>query len=1179
MTSKASVMCCRVPQEWREIRSANDGCMQLIDGRPIYSISDLMNDVACEHLSELERLVALARIAPPAADAGKKLIARKADEHERRYLAELIKRHGADAVVECRAHLSSERSELALRSADAETLAAMSSGAAAIYQPTFFDGAFVGRADFLRRIEVPCPKWPWSYELVDTKLALSVKAQFPIQLSHYNEQLRRLQGRAAEFGYIALGDGSEQSFRMRDFAAYYRRRRFTFTARMNAPKETYPAECSHCAICRWSKQCDSRRDFDDHLSIVANIRNDQIGKLQNAGITTLAALAQADDAMCPPRLGAETFAKLRAQARLQYRQRNSVDGESPYYYELLEANENEGFAQLPQPDTGDVFFDIEGDPMDQAERGLEYLWGFMQPLENDYRAFWARDDTEERNTFEAVIDYLLERRTQYPNMHVYHYAPYEITALNRLAGMYATREDELDQLLRANFFVDLYAVVRQTVRISQPSYSIKKLEPFYGMVRNTDVRRGDDSIVQFEEWLTSGDESILRDIEQYNDDDCRSTYLLRQWLLERKAELEAKSGKTIAWRGAPQEKTADTDSVRAEIAALRTELLAGLSEPKTLAEFMAWPEDLRARRMLAHLLEYHRRDQRPAYFKYFQRIKNTDDLVDGDHEAIGGLRYRADIEPHKEKPKDRNYVYTFSFPEQQHNLSPGSACSPEWGEKSVEITFVDNQTNTIKLKLGDEAPLMQMRSLIPSGPVRVGAQKQAVEAIAREIRADGIATPSAVLDLVLARRPRLLEHAPEKLIQPESVEWQTIARIIKALDRSCLVIQGPPGTGKSTKAASIILDLLAQGKTVGILSGKHKAVHNLLHKIEEVAFTKNQRFQGFQKFSKGNVGSKFESALDDPMIVAVDSNAHVNTPHDLIGGTQWLFASQDLVGKYDYLFIDEAGQLSLADALACAPSAKNLVLLGDPLQLAHVSQGTHPLGTGHSVLTHLLGADPTVPPDRGIFLDVSYRMPPSICTFISETVYESRLSSGGTSLHNRIAVEGFPTHGLRYMPVEHTNNVRESIEEAEIIAREITVLLQGEVILGNHPARKIRERDILVVTPYNAQRKLVLQALAERRIENVAIGTVDKFQGLEAPIVFYSMATSSGADIPRNIEFLFELNRLNVAISRAQCLAVLVCSPQLLQTKCSQAEQITLVNVLCQFVEYCEGGLDERTYA
>ena len=283
----------------------------------------------------------------------------------------------------------------------------------------------------------------------------------------------------------------------------------------------------------------------------------------------------------------------------------------------------------------------------------------------------------------------------------------------------------------------------------------------------------------------------------------------------------------------------------------------------------------------------------------------------------------------------------------------------------------------------------------------------------------------------------------------------------------------------------------------------------------------------------------------------------------LFAGTASLFTREDMEASVDTLVIDEAGQVSLADALAMGTAARNVILLGDPLQLAQVSQGTHPPGTGLSVLEHLLGDAATIPPDRGVFLERTRRMHPDVCRFISEIVYDSRLD-GLPELTRQATAFGT---GLRFMAVDHAGNTSPSAEEAHVVAAEIRKMVGASWTDRHGVTAPLREQDFTVVAPYNAQVRRLRDALRAAGLGAVPVGTVDKFQRREAPVVFYSMATSSAEDVPRSLEFLFSRNRLNVAVSRAMCLAFVVASPRLLESRARTIEQMRLINALCRFVE------------
>ncbi|MFY9663614.1 MAG: AAA domain-containing protein, partial [Candidatus Cybelea sp.] len=416
-----------------------------------------------------------------------------------------------------------------------------------------------------------------------------------------------------------------------------------------------------------------------------------------------------------------------------------------------------------------------------------------------------------------------------------------------------------------------------------------------------------------------------------------------------------------------------------------------------------------------------------------------------------------------------------------------------------------------------------------------------------------------------------------RALQPDRVTAASVAAVVSSLDNSYLFVQGPPGSGKSTIGSHVICDLLAAGKRVAVTSTSHKAIHNLLHKVEACMAQRRTSFHGLYKHT-GN-GSEYRSHLAAPCIESVASNeAFDSDGYQLAGGTGWLFAREELAGRFDYVFIDEAGQVSLADALATSLCARNVVLLGDPSQLAQVSQGKHPLTAGDSILAHLLGDDQTVKPHRGIFLDVSYRMQPEICEFISDSMYENRLHAAEQTRSHSVSTGSQEYAGLYLAGIEHAGNSSSSVEEANVIVAQILSLLADGRVVDSQPAdragvaRAVTARDIIVVTPYNAQRRLIVEKLRDAGVDvdphtGVGVGTVDKFQGQEAAIVFYSMATSSGEDVPRNVEFLFERNRFNVAISRARAASVLVCSPRLLDIRCRTPEQMTLANLLCAFAE------------
>jgi uncharacterized protein len=791
---------------------------------------------------------------------------------------------------------------------------------------------------------------------------------------------------------------------------------------------------------------------------------------------------------------------------------------------VLTSEPKRGFELLPAPSPQDLFFDIEGDPFWEPGRGLEYLWGFVDSSKT-FRPFWAHDRHQERRAVEQTIDLILQHRAADPAMHVYHYAAYEVTALKRLTCEYGTREDELDDLLRAEVFVDLYKVVSQGLRISHPRYGLKQIETFY-FSRKADLRAGDDSIVLYEEYLEHHEATLLDDIAEYNAEDCVSTLELGNWLLPLRPPLASIP---------PPPDPRDPPPDAAETEELRQALLAGL--PDDTYEIA---EADRARWLMAHLILYHRREAKPIWWGFFDKIGRTkEELQERDSDAIGGIEPAG-----PPTPSASSQLLPYTFPAQQHRLGPDKAVhDPATGKPAGTIIELDDEAGTLLLKRGPslrDAPLPI--SLMPGGPFSTPEQQAALRRLGRTVLSGSSNYPAA---------RSILDRAPFVKPLPQD-DLEAAKALVANLDGQHLFIQGPPGSGKTYSGARLIAHLISLGRRVGVISTGHKAIHNLIEAVEETGAS----FRGLKK------GDTYES----PSVTTSADQTKFSQPEDdvlLLAGTAWLFSRDDMADVVDTLFIDEAGQMSLADALAVSTCARNVVLLGDPQQLGQVSQGIHPNGAAASVLEHLLGDEDTVPPDRGLFLSRTWRMHPDVCRFISETSYEGRLHSVPECARQRIDSPSIRGAGLRFLPVAHETNRASSGEEAERIAHEIDTMIGSTFTDSEGAQRLLAWKDILVVTPYNAQ----VRCLRAKLVPYARIGTVDKFQGQEAPIVFFSMATSSGDDLPRNVEFLFSRNRLNVAISRAQAVAVLVASPKLLEIRCKTIEQMRMVNALCRFVD------------
>jgi uncharacterized protein len=1183
--------------------------MQLIDGAPVFSATDLVGYLACEHLTALETAVLHGVLDRPIRnDRELDIIRRRGFAHEARFLDEL--RSAGRTIVEIERDDEAEQGERIRRQAEA-TLAAMGSGADVIFQATFFDGRWLGYADFLLRVEAPDRPsvWgPYHYEVADTKLARHVKAGAVLQICSYVEQLERLQGVRPAHLRVVLGGSARETavLRVDDYLAYYRAAKERFEAavldadrgglRAHGPSTTYPEPVDHCDVCRWSIECAARRRADDHLSLVAGITARQRTALAAREIDTVVRLANAPIPFDPPLDGtsAASVERVREQARIQVEGRGRP---SPIYELLLpppgEPVEPErGLAMLPLPDPGDLFLDLEGDPY-ALDDGVDYLFGLLD-TSGAFTPIWSFDPDRpgdvtlagEKAAFERLVDLLIERLDRHPGMHVYHYASYEPTALKRLMGRHATREDEVDRLLRGGVLVDLFRAVRQGLRASVESYSIKRLEPLYGFVRDVELRDAGSSIVAFEEWLELGEgdrpsSAILDEIAGYNRDDVVSTARLRDWLEARRDELAAATGQPVPRptpvSGEAPVETAEAEARVAEVGALLTGGVPVDPTARTPAEQARW--------LLAQLLSWHRREKKATYWEFFRRTELDGTELTIDKGALGPLEVVGCLEePFLPTPRSRllRQVWRYRFPPQDYEIGPRSELydparrqrHPDAGMKAwklnVDVVAVDDADGTIDLAWkGDDAAPEHPLGIVPLDVFQDGVHRAALLRLGEWVAGNGIDADGpwrAGRDLLLRRPPRAGQPEGASLRRGDESELATARRLGLALEDGVLAIQGPPGSGKTYTGARMVLSLVAQGRRVGITANSHKVIGNFLNAVLDAAAEEGASVAAAQRISEDGQG------IDrDGVMVTKDADlvrrGLADGTLDVVGGTSWLWASDRSDGLLDVLFVDEAGQVALANVLAMAGAARSIVLLGDPQQLDQPLQGSHPPGADRSALAHVLGTEATIPSHLGLFLEHTYRLHPAVGDYTSEAFYDGRLTSRADL--NRQRVDGpAPLRGAgpRYVEADHAGADSLSRREALQVAGLVRALVEsGSTWTDRHGDRHpITYRDVLVVAPYNAQVGQIASLLpAEARV-----GTVDKFQGQEAPISIYSMTSSSPEDAPRGMDFLYSRNRLNVATSRARAIAIVVAEPALLRVRARTPEQMRLANALCLFVEH-----------
>ena len=1155
-----------------------------------------MRFTGCRHAITLD----LARMRgegpePREPDAEARLLRKKGDAHEAAHLAKLRKARrgvveidrsgGLAPAVEATREALKEGADVVFQGAFLSVRRRRSGGSGESGAPPF---GWEGWADFLERVEGRSKLGNFRYEVVDTKLSRRAKPDHVVQISVYSDMLAAVQGVQPERAHLRLGDGSIKTIRLESCTHYARMARARLEAFVAKPEPTRPVPCAACTFCRWADHCTDVWKAEDRLHLVANIRGSQIKKLEAEGVKTMKALTTRRKRV--KGMEPKTLRTLSAQAKLQHARKTGKPR-----HRLLPPEPGKGFDLLPKPNRGDLFYDIEGDPF--FDGGLEYLHGLW--LDGKFKAFWAHEHKAEAKALAELMEFLRRRFEHHPKAHIHHYAHYEVTALRRLTAKHGIGEALFDRLVSERRFVDLYSVVRGGLITSEPDYSIKSLEAFYGVEREGEVTTAGGSIVAYETWRETGDQAILDEIETYNRIDCVSTERLRDWLVSirpnapwpistrqkaqdnEEGQLEEEQSRSLAeldislrreasalaWldlefdtrEATPDLEPQSRKQGSAASRSTRRKKAAGAGAMEGIQEF---ERALRAHfrgaglprgrpETLLNLARFHRREAKVQRRKAYESLKKDEDELIEDLETLVGLSAISEIVRNRQASRR-----AYKFPPQDTKLRRESIATvsvPDLGLGSVSIVGMWPSDRRLVLENfydTDDKFLMPQLTLHPQLPLDTSNIQNAIRRVIQDQRRKLQKRRfRAADDLLSASAPRLRRSRDKLLAKGASVAG--CVAVVKAMNGTVLPIQGPPGSGKTYLMARVILALVKAGHRIGVSSNSHEAIRNVLLEVAEAH--KGMKFGIIHKMPES-----YEGYPDDSGIRRTIKGRRVLDSSRVVGGTAHLFSSRK-EAEFDWLFVDEAGQVSLANMVAMATAARNVVLVGDPCQLPQVVQGSHPYPADLSCLEWILAEHATVPPDRGIFLPKSYRMHPDVCRFISEQVYEGRLKNHASTRKQKIVGTPWPEAGAFWVPCAHTGNAQSAEEEVRAIRRAITNLLRGTWTDRNGTTRPMRKSDIIVVAPYNAQVNALIRGLQK----DIRVGTVDRFQGKEAAVCLVSMTASSIEEVPRGMDFLFSLNRINVAVSRAKALALVFGSERLREAGCDTVEQIRLVNTLC----------------
>ncbi|MEY4423140.1 MAG: hypothetical protein RLZZ258_243 [Actinomycetota bacterium] len=1170
---------------------------KLNDGQWAFNTRDLMRASSCDHCTRLAiaRELHVEGLAELLAEypAEKNLAMVYGDKFEAEIEAELLASLGEE-------NFKRPTGEDGF----AETVDLMKAGTPVIYQGHLRRSTgvseFRGRPDFLVRADYdldfvdgvlvasPSPEreGKTGYIAWDAKLASSAKPHYLLQVALYVDALESLGLKADGKHGLILGSRRIELFEEGEIVpAMKQGRSYLEAALAEATKSAAGFELANlslhcetvknCDVCEYPGLCDQNRKDVDHLVQVANINKSQIEKLRKSGISTMSDLANASDSQRPTDFVPNSFDKLRKQAKLQsgYRQTGKHD------FVIIEDPE---IGVLPPASKNDVFFDMEGFPYYEEKGGLEYLFGAVD-RDKKFYAWWAHSREQEAEAFTSFVTWAHARMVADPGARIYHYAAYEVTALTKLANRHGVMESEVDWLITEGKLIDLFKVVRGSIMISQPSYSIKKLEAFYDFARKSTVLDAGSSIDEYDRYRktlavdAAEAERLLKTIADYNDDDCVSTLELYQWLASmpgahskfashqavlaaKKADRASENEDGESQFSKAERELAELQRATAHMAKALDEVIEG-NDPEYEYRRTVW-------QALVHSVLYYKREEVIFWRERRLRCEATLDALHEDRNAlvVEGCTTNA-LDLPSFDPKQKVTV------EYEYILDEGQTCllKPEskifvrfciganqnetdWGQ----VTTVEGNRVSFTRTTTIENAKLSPDAIFKGDLIGAGGKNDAVRDHALQLAAAWVSplneAPAgfAALDLLMRRPPNLLGGKP---LSPATAS-EYLPAVIDAIDRldnSVLAIQGPPGSGKTYIGSHAIAHLVAKGKSVAVVANSHSAVDNLLMGCLDAGVDVSRIAK---QATKKN--DKPENIWKRPSSYPALANWRAKTgAGHVIGGTSWTFCnSQLLQQKFDYIFVDEAAQFALVDAIAVAPAAKNMVLLGDPQQLTQVVQAIHPGGVDNSALGHYMGEHEILPPEVGYFVEVTRRMHPKINAPVSWLAYQNKLHAHESANHRNIS--GL-AQGLDLIQVNHIGNSTNSPEEVEIVVNKALELVP-----------MVGADEVLVVAPYNAQVDAIRSALDQADLKKVEVGTVDKFQGREAMAVIVSLAASSAEDAPRGLEFLLNKNRLNVAISRAKTNCYLVYSPALVRTNFKNIEDVKCVSRLVGLLDFAK---------
>ena len=1105
------------------------------------------------------------------------------------------------------------------------TRSAMREGVEAVHGGRISHGRWVGepdllfRKDVIRRLTghaVVDSAVGHRYEAADVKLSGDLAITALLQVALYAELIDAIQGievtdRRDHQMHFFLGaaDGEQdgmfgaagpkglRSLSVAAYGAYTRRHMRRVEAAWDsdgAPLPKEPEPVRYCDRCSWERNCDAVWRENRDLILLSGLRKDERRALRVGGISTVGQLAVAGDAAEPAIPVKDRREHLMRQADLQEKSLDLPEPLSelrPPTRGVFEREEvRRGFAALPKPARFNIYMDFERyDFHEREEGGLEsktVLAGFvvngldLLATSGRYEHALAETTAEEGKLFDTLVSQLTVAAEQAERdgviqagdqILVFHFSPQEPSSFRRLAAEYGIGHDLLVRLQ----WVDLRDITIRVATIGVERYSLKEIEHITKFTRKVPLKEVKLPAISYFRYLTATDPAeklgYLSTLRDYNDDDCRSLVALQAWL-ESIRTAYGQQFPDADWGPLPRpskpKKTSEKSlKLQADYAALKLRLQTAEAAHRSRLEACEEEDTVSAEwhRWCADLTGFYARERLAAFMDRMQKYQAPGHSLHDEPKAIGHLK--------------RETEGFYSFPQQLVTLEPEDKVEAIVGTTIIEgkITALDRAACKVWLDWGDCQMEEHPTSIIEADTFMYTGPEEAMADFSEQALEGPEAVPSITRRLLYRESPACLSAIDAAL----SGSDRGLKAAMEIQMGDVLVVQGPPGTGKSHLAGRIMNNLVRRGQSVAVTTQSHAAYQIPIREAglspQQVRIAQEKNVM-WKKLSGEKLGEWIR-----------DQTGAVS------GGTRYTFSHPALVGAFDVLIVDEAGQYSMADLVGISRCARKIILLGDPQQLPMVTQAHHPVGpSGISAMSHWLGDDvQTVPPADGVFLERTYRLHPGIADFIGDTFYEGRLTAATLDQQRQSVLLRGDTGvlpPLLFLSVDHDREGAWSIEEAEAIANFIhSLVTRGRITRrdgtedgftsaaqekGADPLRAGKP-DILVITPYSAQAERIEFALGERMKRPdgidlrpyVRIQTVDKAQGDEAHVAIYSMTRASVQGARHGADFVLSANRFNVAVSRARALAVVVASPKLLDEVPTNLKHVKSLNPFAAFLE------------